>query len=76
MNIFWGCDEIVDIFWGHHKTGLFLVVISIHYRAFSSGQGTELEYILGCCKISNIFGGMPDIPDIIFFLEGGGGGGG
>ena len=30
-----GYEEIEDILGGHHKTGLFLGVISIHFRAFS-----------------------------------------
>ena len=30
-----------------YKSGLFLGVISLHYRAFSYGQGTELEYFWG-----------------------------
>ena len=28
-------ETVVDIFGGHRKTGLFLGVISKHYRAFS-----------------------------------------
>ena len=36
MNIFWG-----DIFWGHYKIGLYLGVISMHFRVSSLGQGTE-----------------------------------
>ena len=31
----------------HYKSGQFLVVISIHFRAFSEGQGTELESFWG-----------------------------
>ena len=43
MNILGGYVEIVDFSWGggHHKTRLFLVAISIHFRAFSYGQGTD-----------------------------------
>ena len=33
---FWGFKECVDIFfWGHHKIGLYLGVISVHFRVFS-----------------------------------------
>ena len=46
--------------------------------AFSLDQGTELEYCLRVAN-SNIFGGMPVIPDMFFFFFffffwGGGGG--
>ena len=53
MNIFWG----MKIFWGHHKIGLYFGVISVHFRVFSLGQGTEWGMLLGVGKISNIFGG-------------------
>ena len=53
----------MDISWGHHKNGLFLGVISMHFRVFYC-QGTEREYFWEVDKISNTFGGMPDIPDI------------
>ena len=32
---FLGCDDFMDIFWGHHKIGLYLGVISMHLRVFS-----------------------------------------
>ena len=34
MNTFWGLKDFVDIFWGHHKIGLYLGVISMHFRFF------------------------------------------
>ena len=34
-------EDFVDIFWGNHKIGLYLGVISMHFRVFSYGQGTE-----------------------------------
>ena len=34
MNIFFGYEDFVDIFWGHHKIGLYLRVISMHFRSF------------------------------------------
>ena len=33
---FWGYEDFVDIFLGcHHKIGLYLGVISMHFRVFS-----------------------------------------
>ena len=32
---FLGYKDLVDIFLGHHKIGLYLKVISMHYRVFS-----------------------------------------
>ena len=48
----------VCIFWGHHKIGLYLGVISMDFRVFSEGQGTVLGIFLGGSKISNIFWGV------------------
>ena len=30
-----GYENFVDIFWGHHKIGLYLEVISMHFKVFS-----------------------------------------
>ena len=54
---FWGYEAFKDIFWGHHKIGLYLGVLSMHYRVFSYGQGTEWGVFLGVAKFTNIFGG-------------------
>ena len=35
----------MDIFGGHHKIGLYLGVISMHFRVFFKGQGGG--YFLG-----------------------------
>ena len=44
FNIFWGFqkneysfgyEDFVDVFWGHHKIGLYLGVISMHFSVFS-----------------------------------------
>ena len=32
---FLGYEVFVDIFWGHHKIGLYLGVISMHFMVFS-----------------------------------------
>ena len=35
-NIFGGYEDFVDIFWGHHKIGLYLGPFrTMHFRAFS-----------------------------------------
>ena len=46
--------EGFDIFFGHHKIELYLGVISMHFRDFSEGQGTEWGIFFGVAKISNI----------------------
>ena len=40
----------MDIFGGHHKIGLYLEVISMHFRVFSEGQGTEWRIYFGMLK--------------------------
>ena len=53
-------------FWGgggHHKIGLVLGVISMHFRVLSLAQGTELGFFLIVAKISNVLG-VFDSPDI------------
>ena len=71
MNIFY--EDFADNFWGHHKIGLYLVVISMHFKIFSLGQLTEWGIFLGVAQISNIFGVLK-IPDFFFFFGEGGGG--
>ena len=50
MNIFWGMKILWIFLGGHHKIGLYLGVISMHFRVFSLGQGTECGYFLGSLK--------------------------
>ena len=45
MNIL-GYEVFVAICSGNHKIGLYLGVISMHFRVFSYGQGTEWGYFL------------------------------
>ena len=52
---FLGYEDVVDIFWGHHKIRLYLGVISMHFMVFSSVHGTECGIFFGVVKISNIF---------------------
>ena len=35
MNYFLGYEDFEDIFGGHHKIGLYLGVISMHFRVYS-----------------------------------------
>ena len=66
MNIF-GCMKILWIFFvGHHKTGLVSGVISMHFKGLHFRSMYRMGIFLGVAKISNIFGGMPEIPDIFF----------
>ena len=45
----------MDIFGGHHKIGLYLGVISMHFRVFFKGQGTKWGIFFGVAIISNIW---------------------
>ena len=65
--IFLGYEDFVDIFLGHHKIGLYLGVISMHFRVFSLGQGTELGILFWVPKISNILFGCLEF---LIFLGG------
>ena len=62
MNIFFegGGGAGLKILWiflgGHHKIGLYLEVISMHFRVFSKGQGTELEIFWGLLKFQIFWG--------------------
>ena len=66
MNILLGMKILWIIFWGHHKIGLYLEVISIYFKVFSYGQGTELGIFFWVAKFSNIFWGC--LKFLIFFL--------
>ena len=35
---------------GHHKIGLYLEVISMHFRVFSEGRGTEWRIFFGLLR--------------------------
>ena len=47
---FWGYEDFVEMFGGHHEIGLYLEVISMHFRVFSEGQGTEWRVFFGLLK--------------------------
>ena len=55
--IFLGYEDRVDIFGGHHKIGLYLEVISMHFRVFSEGQGTEWRIFFGLLKFQILIWG-------------------
>ena len=66
FSIFWGFqkniyflghENFVDIFCGLHKIGLYLLVISMHFRVFFKGQGTEWGIFFGLLKFQLFFGG-------------------
>ena len=54
MNIF-VVLRLCGYFWGHHKIGLCLGVISIHFMVFSEDQGKKWGIYFWVAKISNIF---------------------
>ena len=57
--------KTLDIFLGgHHKIGLYKGVISIHFRVFSEGQGTEWGMFFWVAKISIFLGGVFKITGI------------
>ena len=43
---FLGYEDFVDIFWGHHKIGLYLGVISMHFRVFLKVKVQNRGYFL------------------------------
>ena len=55
----------MEILGGHHKIGLYLGVISMHLRVFSSGHCTEWGYFFGVAKIFKYFLGC--LKFLIFF---------
>ena len=57
MDIFWGYEDFVDIFWGHHKIGASLRVISMQVRVFFKVKVQQLGYFLGLLKFQIFFGG-------------------
>ena len=58
MDFFWGVGG-----GGHYKFGLYLEVISMHFRVFCKGKVSELGIFFGLLKFQ-IFLGVLEIPDI------------
>ena len=67
INIFWGMKILWIFFGGHHKIGLYLEVISMHFRVFSEGQGTELRIFFGLLKFQiHVYIWVLEIPYIFW----------
>ena len=47
----------MDIFWGHHKIGLYLGVISMLIGSFLKVNVQNRGYFLGLLKFQILFGG-------------------
>ena len=47
---FSGIKILWILFGGHHKIGLYLEIISMHFRVFSEGQGSEWRIFFGLLK--------------------------
>ena len=68
IKYFWGIKILWIFFWGHHKIGLYLGVISMHFLVFSEVHCTNGD-IFWVAKISNMFQGC--LKFLIFFLGAG-----
>ena len=53
---FWGYEDFVDIFLGHHKIGLYLGVISMHFRVVLKFM-VQNGIFFGIAKIFKYFWG-------------------
>ena len=60
MNIIWGNEDFVDIFWGRGG------ITNLDYILCILGQGTEWGIFFGVAKFSNIFLGVLEVPDIFW----------
>ena len=65
MNIFGGMKILWIFFGGQHKIGLYLRVISMHFRVFSQGQGTEWGIFFGLIRFQIFF--LVCLKFLIFF---------
>ena len=57
-----GFEDFVDIFGGHHKIGLYLVVIFMHFRVQNQG------YMFWGCQNFKYNFGVLEIPHIFYFF--------
>ena len=55
--MFFGYEDSMDIFGGHHKIGLYLGVVSIHFRVFLKVHVQNGRYFFGLVKPQIFFGG-------------------
>ena len=67
-GIFFGYEDFADIFWGHHKTGPYLGVISMHLRVFFKGKVQKGDIFLGLLKFQIFLGCLKFL---IFFRSNG-----
>ena len=65
MNIFWGMKILCIFFGGNHKIGLYLGVISMHFRVIFKVKVHNGGYFLGLLKFQ-IFLGVLEIPYIFW----------
>ena len=65
---FWGMRILWIFFWGLHKIGIYLEVISMHFKSFFKVKVQNWGYFFGLLKFQ-IFFGVLEIPDI-FWGEG------
>ena len=56
----------MGIFWGHHKIGLYLEVISMHFRVFSESQGTKWRIFVWLLKVQIFIIWVLEILDIFW----------
>ena len=56
LNMFLGLMVLQICFWGQHKIGLVLGVISMYFRVLSYGKCTEWEYFWGCKNFKYFLG--------------------
>ena len=47
----------MDIFWAHHKIGLYIGFISMHFRALPKVKVQKWGYFWGLLKFQIFFGG-------------------
>ena len=73
MNIFLGYEDFEDIFWGSSQNWASLGVISMQFLGLFLRSRYRIGIFYWVAKISNIFLGVLEIPDIFFFFGGGGG---
>ena len=57
MNIFWGMKILWIFLGGHHKIGLYLGVISMHFRVFLKVKVQNGGYFFGLLKFQISFWG-------------------
>ena len=63
-----GVENFVDIFGGHHKIGLYLVVISMHCMVFLKVKVQNQGYNFWGCQNFKYNFGVLEIPHIFFFF--------